>query len=314
MRHLIPFLLAILTTAHADTLPTWRHGTVHPKGDAGFLYLAADGGFGTQAGLDIKMVALNADTLLLKSLVAGELDSYEGNPGAALIAASKGADVKIIGCNWPGQTYSMYARPGITSLADLRGKTIAIVSPGALPDLFTRSVLRSAGLTAADVTLAPSGNFLPTLLAHVVDATSATSEYEPEAHRLGLVVLANGLTATPQFLRLCMMMTGANLRAKADDAAKFLSAEMHAYRYALDHRDEVIALSRKIANPPAGNTGAEAIYDQVKQFNAISLDFAIDPAKLDWLRDLLADTGSLPRSFDPSTMIADGPRQAALSR
>ena len=305
----LTLLLLLATVAHAQTLPVWRHGTVEPKGDAGFLYLAAANGFGTRAGIDIQMIAMRADTLLLKALVAGDLDSYEGSPGAALIAAAHGADVRIVGCNWPGQTYAMYAQAGIDSLAQLRGKTIAIVSPGALPDLFTRAALRSAGLTSQDVILAPATNNLATVAAHVVDATAATSEYTEQARRMGLHVLALGLETTPQFLRLCIMMSGTGVRKRAEPAARFLAAEMQATHYALDHRDEVIALSNKIA---PGNVGAAVIYDQTKAYNALSLDFAIDPAKLDWLRDLLADTGSLPRSFDPATMIADGPRQEAL--
>ena len=36
-------LLFAATSAHADDL--WRHGTLVPKGDAGFIYMAAEGGF-----------------------------------------------------------------------------------------------------------------------------------------------------------------------------------------------------------------------------------------------------------------------------
>ena len=58
-------------TVAAQNLIPWRHGAVQPKGDAGFWYMAAEGGFAKQQGLDMKMLALNSDVLLLKALIAG---------------------------------------------------------------------------------------------------------------------------------------------------------------------------------------------------------------------------------------------------
>ena len=105
---------AFATPVHADDL--WRHGTLVPKGDAGFIYMAADGGFAKAQGLDLKMQAFQNDTLMMKALIAGELDTYEGSPISPLIAGSKGADVKILGCTWPKLT-SDGATPACLSMA-----------------------------------------------------------------------------------------------------------------------------------------------------------------------------------------------------
>ncbi len=89
----VVFLLPTIGAARADDL--WRHGTLVPKGDAGFIYMAAEGGFAKAQGLDLKMQAFQNDPLMMKALIAGELDSYEGSPISPLIAGSKGADVRI---------------------------------------------------------------------------------------------------------------------------------------------------------------------------------------------------------------------------
>jgi len=86
----VALALVSATTLHAEDL--WRHGTLVPKGDAGFIYMAAEGGFAKAEGLDLKMQAFQNDTLMMKALIAGELDSYEGSPISPLIAGSKGAD------------------------------------------------------------------------------------------------------------------------------------------------------------------------------------------------------------------------------
>src|SRR5260370_9103631 len=107
----IAFAFVSATSLHAEDL--WRHGTLVPKGDAGFIYMAAEGGFAKAEGLDLKMQAFQNDTLMMKAVIAGELDSYEGSPISPLIAGSKGADVKILGCTWPKLTYSLFSHDGI---------------------------------------------------------------------------------------------------------------------------------------------------------------------------------------------------------
>src|SRR5215475_13924412 len=120
--------IAILTAAPASAqqLKTWRHGVVQAKSDSGFVFMAANGGFAEKYGLKIEMVQFTGDALALKALLAGDLDSYEGSPGGPMLAASQGADIKLIGCYWPTLTYGIYAKQSIASPKDLRGKSMAI--------------------------------------------------------------------------------------------------------------------------------------------------------------------------------------------
>src|SRR6476619_8075714 len=144
-------LLALCTTAAAQQLKNWRHGVLEAKSDAVFVFMSSKGGFAEKQGLKIEIMQFKGDTLALTALLAGELDSYEGNPGSPMIAASRGADIKLVGCYWPGLTYAIFSKAGINSPAELKGKTFAISAPGALPDLLARAVLAQNNLTAADV-------------------------------------------------------------------------------------------------------------------------------------------------------------------
>src|SRR5579862_505549 len=120
----------IVVPAKAEDLKLWRHGIVEAKSDAGIVFMASKGGFAEKRGLNIEIKQFEGDTLALKALLAGELDSYEGNPGSPILAASRGADIKLIGCYWPGLTYAIYSKTSINSIADLKGKTLAISAPG----------------------------------------------------------------------------------------------------------------------------------------------------------------------------------------
>src|SRR5499425_3508408 len=77
-----------------------RHGIIEAKSDAGILYMASKREFAGKLGLKLDFVQLKNDAIALKALLAGELDSYEGGAGGAMMAAARGADVRIVGCNW----------------------------------------------------------------------------------------------------------------------------------------------------------------------------------------------------------------------
>ena len=86
--------------AAAQDFKTWRHGIIEAKSDAGILYMASKREFAGKLGVKLDFVQLKTDVIALKALLAGELDSYEGGAGGAMAAGARGADVKIVGCNW----------------------------------------------------------------------------------------------------------------------------------------------------------------------------------------------------------------------
>ena len=123
-------------------LKTWRHGVVEAKSDAGFVFMASKGGFAEKQGLKIEMVQFKGDALALKALLAGELDSYEGSPAARSSRPPTAPTSRSSAATGRALTYGIFAKPSIASPEDLKGKTFAISSPGALPDL---GRARSAG-------------------------------------------------------------------------------------------------------------------------------------------------------------------------
>jgi len=308
--------LALLptTTLHAEDL--WRHGTLVPKGDAGFIYMAAEGGFAKAESLDLKMQAFQNDTLMMKALIARELDTYEGSPISPLIAGSKGADVKILGCTWPKLTYSLFSHDGIATIGDLKGKKVGISAPGSLPDLVARAMLKQAGVAPSEVSFVAAGSDperVRALMAKTIDAAISTSDFASRPE-LKLKTLAVASEALPQFMRQCVIARGDLVRTKRTQLVAFVAAEMKAYAFALAHRDEVVALTRRIAGLPPGDPVAEMSYREVVEQRAASPAIEIDLEKLRWLRDLLAGEGRMAAKFDPAAATDPSIRDAALMR
>ena len=310
----IAFAFVPTTTLHAEDL--WRHGTLVPKGDAGFIYMAAEGGFAKAEGLDLKMQAFQNDTLMAKALIAGELDSYEGSPISPLIAGSKGADVKILGCTWPKLTYSLFSHDGIGTIADLKGKKFGISAPGSLPDVVARAMLKQAGISPSEVSFVSAGGDperVRALIAKTIDAAISTSDFASRPE-LPLKTLAIANEALPQFIRQCIVTRGDLIRSKRPQLTAFVAAEMKAYGFAFAHRDKVVALTRRITALPPGDPVAETSYREVVEQRAASPAIEIDLEKLRWLRDLLADDGRMAAKFDPAGVTDASIREAALMR
>jgi NitT/TauT family transport system substrate-binding protein len=310
----VAFLLGSAAAAFAED--GWRHGTVTPRGDAGFIYMAAEGGFAKAEGLDLKMQTFQNDTLMMKALIAGELDSYEGSPVSPLIAGSSGADVKILGCTWPKLTYSLFTRDGGGAIADLRGKKIGISAPGSLPELVGRALLRQAGIAPSEASFVAAGadpDRLKALAAGTIDAAVSTSDFalRPECK---LKTLAVASEALPHFVRQCIITRGDLIRTKRPLLVSLVTAEMNAYGFALAHRDKEIALTRRIAGLPPGDPAAEANYRDAVEQRAVSSAMEIDLDKLRWLRDLLAEDGRMAAKFDPAAVTDPSIREAALMR
>lgn len=299
-------LLLTTALAQAQTLEPFRYGTVATKGDAGFVYMAAEDGFDDSFGLDIDVQSFKGDAILLRGLLAGELDAYIGNPGGPMIAAAQGADIKVIGCPWPGLTYGLFTKPEVTSVEQLRGGSIGVSAPGSLPDLFSRAVVMAAGLSLEDVDFTVAGSDaerVAAVSADIITAAPSSSEFNAKAPELGLHMLVHARDVVPEYQRFCLMTRGDIIRDRPEFIAKFLAAQMAGFSYALANKDATLALSYDKAELPADDQAPVMIFDEVIAYNAVDPDMNIDIEKLRWLSDLLAKTGNMNPGYDPATMV-----------
>ena len=113
--------------------------------DFGYLptYVARAKGFFTDERLDLKIIVVNS-RVSVPALITNEV--HFGVAGPSITAALRGAPLKAIYFNYNTSTFQFTVRPEIRSTADLKGKTIAISSPGATNDLATRLILAKLGL------------------------------------------------------------------------------------------------------------------------------------------------------------------------
>lgn len=307
-------LLALAISAMpAFAQKTWRHAIIEAKSDAGFSMMVTRG-FAEKQGLKLDIMQIKADQIGLKALLAGELDSYEGGPGGAIVAAARGADVKILGCHWPGLVHGLFARDPVSKVEDLRAKNIAISSPGALPDLLIRAVLEKNGIPTNEVKFANLGSDTDrykALTVGVVDAAIVSTEYLPIAPP-NVKLLATGREALPNFMRVCMITSGKTIAAKPAEAAHFLAAEISALRFATTHRDDEVKLTFEIAKAKPDDPRPGFIFDEAVRHKDIDPEISLPMEKLAWMQEMLIKNGSMPKPVDLAKIVAPDVRAKAL--
>jgi NitT/TauT family transport system substrate-binding protein len=287
---------------------------IEPKSDAGFVMTASRRDFGERFGLKIETLALKNGQIAIKALLAGELDSVESGAGEAIVAGAAGADVKIVGCNWPGLPHAVFVKSDIADVAGLKGKTIAASAPGSLPDLLIRSLLEKSGIPITDVRVASLGGDLErykALSAGVVDAAVVSSEYLPIAPNTMKLLLA-GRDVIPNFMRLCLDLAGKTVRERPDEAARFLAAQIAAGRYAVEHRAETIALTREVTGAKPDDPRPEFVFDETVKKRDFDPEVPIPMDKLTWMQDQLVKTGNVRQPMDLHKLVAPQVRAAAL--
>ncbi len=302
--------------ARAEELRPWRHGLYEAKSDAGIYYMITQG-FAEKQGLKLTLVPFKTDSVALKALLAGELDSYDGILTGTVLAKLHGADVKLMGCHWPGLPHGIFVRGNINSVTDLKGKTFAISTPFTLPDVLASALLEKYGMKPTDMRYATLGGDIErykALAAGLADATVISGEYAPIAAKDGIKLLVAARDILPNYMRLCMFAMGQTLAKRPDDAARFLAAEMTALRYAMTHRDEALKLTRRLTGAKPDDPRPEYIYDDAVRTHAVDPDISIPMDKIQWMIDFLARSGRVPSDFDVRTMIDPTIRVKALAR
>ena len=317
VRRSIALLLAITAApALAQELKPWKHVVIEPKGDAGFMLMVAQHDFAAKRGLKIEIVPMKNGALAHKALLAGEVDSIESSPGAAILAGSRGADLKIVGCDWPGVPHGLMVRSNISKVEDLKGKTVAVAAPGSLPNLLINAILEEHKVPASEVHFANLGGDLDrfkAVAAGIADAGIVAAEFMAVAPK-DLKMLVAGHSALPNYVRLCLTMTGKTIANRRPDAINFVAAQMDALKYSATHRNETIKLTQQAIHAKPDDPRPAYAYDDTLKSHLVDPEVALPLDKLNWMQNELVKAGNLKATFDLKTVTAPDIRAEAEKR
>ncbi len=110
-------------------------------------WVALDGGYFREQGLDVDLVHIDAGAPLLAALSNGEIDiTFAGGPSLVL-GALQGFETMTIGSTSNMLEDGVFVRRGIETIQDLKGGTVGVTNLKAITDVAARLGLQRAGLT-----------------------------------------------------------------------------------------------------------------------------------------------------------------------
>lgn len=309
-------LLATALTSASAQEHIWRHGILAAKSDSGFIAMVDKGGFAAKHGLKLQILQIKSGSTLMKALVSGEIDSVDMGAAEAIVAGVRGTGVKIVGCTWPGLPQVVLAKDTIKTPADLKGKAIAISSPGSLPDLLLRGMLAAEHVPVSQVKFVTQGADIDrykSLVAGLTDAAVVSNEFEMIMPS-NIKVLMKASAVMPKFIRLCIATNKNVLAHRRADLVRFVAAEMDAYKYALSHRAETIKIAHEMTHAKPGDKRAAFIADQVVKDKLIDPSLAIPTDRIAWMEQLFVKAKVIPKAVPVSALVDESVRDDALKQ
>ena len=91
--------------------------------------------------------------LVIKALIAGTVDLARSGTHFGIIAAARGAEIKIIGGSNYGYPYQVIGNPQFKTLADLKGQKIAGASLASITTTIFKDVMQRRGIPPSAYTL-----------------------------------------------------------------------------------------------------------------------------------------------------------------
>jgi len=199
------------------------------------MWLAKEGGFYEKNGLAVEAISIPGSSLALQAMLAGEVPIIQLGGAASIQANFSGADTVIVATIVRKFLFSIFARPGVERMEDLRGKVFGATRFGTLSDLAARFALRAYGIDPdRDITMVQTGGPAETVTAMAAGKVHAAAISPPatlQARKLKLKELldlskldaeyhVNGVVTSRRYLKSHEDVVRRFLRAYIEGAAR----------------------------------------------------------------------------------------------
>jgi NitT/TauT family transport system substrate-binding protein len=302
-------LAAKPSAAAAAGAPEKKHMEVaSPVDTAGTMpmRIAQDAGYFANHGLDVTVNTVSA-SVAAQGLTAGSFDLYQGGT-TPMTADLAGADLVYVATGVDRSRLAIVAKQGINTFQDLKGKTLAMTSPGAFEDIAIRLTAKQYGIDVdkdfKQLHHPSSTASLPTFLAGNADAIVTSPPYSTTAIEQGHGHVV--LDYYQQGLKLPgpAQSTGRAFAAKNPNTVKaYLMGYLDGVKRLYDDPAYAKSVEGKYAKI-TDQAVLDSIYDDATKI--VNKDMRVDPAGIKNVLDGLGtpEAGAAdPKRFYDNTLI-----------
>jgi NitT/TauT family transport system substrate-binding protein len=297
--------LALVPCADAQTIVVGRIGS----GSAAHwpLYIGLEKGLFKARALELDLIITPSNTAMQQQLAAGSLDVgiSAGSPDP-IRAADKGAPIVLLRVDCIASPYAIVAKSNLTSLAALKGKTVALDGPKGITRAYFDRVMAPAGLKDGDFNLVYQGATparLASLQSGAVDAAMLTSPYNFHAEAAGFktLVVVDDLVKDIPF-----SVTAASkpwVLANKGAARKFQDAFNDAVAWWYDPKNRTEAIAIMVRNSAQKESDVARTYDFFKRLSFFNKTDALSRAHIHSVMDVLVGFGDIQKRFEAERLV-----------
>jgi NitT/TauT family transport system substrate-binding protein len=253
-------------------------------------------GLFTAQGLDVEVTDLGGDAKVQQAFVADSIDIGLGSgPGMAFLAKGSPA-IGVAAFAGPPRNIAaiVLADSPIKTIADLKGKVIAVSTVGSLSDWLARQMAIQEGWGPSGIQTAPLGAIpasIAALKARQVDAVVLSTEvgFALEERNEGRV-LASMDRYAPHFITHVVFAQKSSVAGNPRLVQRFLKAFFAAIAFMKTHKDETTAVAERVLHQSSAVAGRN--YDF--EIGMLIDDGRFDPQAVAALKQSYVDMGTLP--------------------
>ncbi len=258
------FFLGSIGFARAGELAALKANYSGISGAFAPLWIAQEKGLFIKYGLSVDLRFVQPGTAT-QALVAKNLDIV--NPGGELFeAALNGEKVVFFAGILNRAVFSMYSKPEIRTLSDLRGKVLGVTQPGATTDFAARILLQEAGLSpgkdAGILYLKGMDPIVAALSQGNIDAGIISAPATLKARQAGFKELVDITQKNVPMIHAAFATTREFLKDHRDRALSFIEGYLEGIKIARSDPD----LAKQIIGKYTKTSSAEDLEETYKTF------------------------------------------------
>ncbi len=277
------------------------------------IYIAQDKGLFTKHGVEVDILTSRGGGEAMKAYIAGEVQIIgTGFPEVGLMRA-RGVDVKLFFAQMSRSPFALIVRKDIAagSVADLKGKTIAVTSPGSLTANLTRYFVKEAGMNPErDVSLVSvggGGEILGALKSSRADAAMLFEPFVTVAVRTGIATMLVDVPDRLDAFTSSPLSTGPAFLDKSPAEAKALfDALVEALAIIRSDKAQVFEVA-SARFPNADPEVLKAALDRL--YKVFSPDGKFTRANVELTQKLSVDLKIMPQAYSYEDVVAPLARQ-----
>jgi NitT/TauT family transport system substrate-binding protein len=248
-------VLSLLSVSHVEPAPV-RVAYSAISGAMAPLWVTKEGGFFRREGLDVELLYIGGGSLLIQSVLGGDVQFAYGPSVPVVNAALRGSDLVLIANTGDTLIFSVMTKPEIKEPADLKNKRVGVTRLGGSADLALEFALKRWGLQRGrDLIVLQTGGLpesLAALRSGAVDGAVLSPPNNLLAKKAGLREMVDIGQLGIIFPNTPLSATRSYIKSHRDTLLRFLRAfgeGQHRLRNDKDFSVKVLAKYTKTTDP-----------------------------------------------------------------